>query len=182
MSYCHGQLLVLQDLTIQLINKDNCQEGKDNKPLICIKTVARQLPRIIPSAIPRSIVIIILTAVSLTNGGLSESVELGSFIVDLNQPCQADFKIIFGHQDQPSRFWLDHDSFLTGENVETWQYYELVIGILIAAVRDCQTASHFCVHFSKFMTYFSYLIFLSSFFFSVWLDYKLPLPVKRALG
>ena len=50
-----------------------------------MKTVARQLPRIIRSAIPRSIVIIIiLTVIRPTNGGLSESVELGSFIVDLN--------------------------------------------------------------------------------------------------
>lgn len=92
-----GHFLVLQDLTTQLINKesDNCQKRKDNRPLICIKTVAQQLPRIIRSAIPRSIVIIIiLTVVRPTNGGLSESVELGSFIFDLNQLCQADFKII----------------------------------------------------------------------------------------
>lgn len=47
--------------------------------------MAQQLPRIIRSAIPRSIVIIIiLTVVRPTNGGLAESVELGSFIVDLN--------------------------------------------------------------------------------------------------
>ena len=139
-----GHFLVFQDLTSQLINKDNCQKRKDNKPLICIKTVARQLPRIICSAIPRSIVIIIIrTVIRPTNGGLSESVELGSFIVDLNQLCQADFEITFEHQDRPSRFQLGHGSFLTGENVETQQYQKLVTGILIAAVRDCQTASYF---------------------------------------